>query len=518
MHGDTPVAHPGSDLRYPRGMRRFPLLLAALLLTVLSPVTAGAHGINGHIHVTAWAIEALPPGPVRALLMDPQVRDAALIGAAFPDSGYAVDHAYGELAHWPPFVEACIQRLEPPFETLDEQRAAAFVMGLAAHGLQDEIFDSLFLYQIQKHDNAGQDAADPGTDAFLFTDGYLHHRPAVWFPFPLIAGALADAHDEEVTADVISLGLGRIKTLVIDGAAGVAAVFDPRYRPELPWTAAHYVDPDIPGSLAAEIPATRAYLDALWARMHGEFAMAALVGHPYPSADRRLRGLVANDVDSWVTLVFGAGVRVGSLNMARVELVDAAGVPVPFELRANRWSNGNPNAMTRLAVLRPTVDLVADAEYTVRVLPGLELVDGSLLDVDWAYTFRTRCADAAACPPPDTGFAPLAPEPPPAPDMGLADMGAADMGPADMGAVDMGAVDAQVLTDMAAPVDAAQPTDMTAPDATNDAPGTTGGSSGCTVSRTPSSGGWALLFLLACRSRRRPDGSIAPAQVYPAKV
>ncbi|MGK0362540.1 MAG: hypothetical protein ACI9U2_004861, partial [Bradymonadia bacterium] len=421
-------------------MRRLPLLPAALLIAVLLPATTGAHGINGHIHVTAWAIEALPPGPVRALLSDPQVRDAALIGAAFPDSGYAVDHAYGELAHWPPFVEACVQRLEPPFETLDEQRAAAFVMGLAAHGLQDELFDSLFLYQIRKHDDAGQDAADPGTDAFLYTDGYVHHRPPVWFPFPLIADALADAHGEEVTADVIELGLTRIKTLVIDGAAGIASVFDPRYRPQLPWTAANYLDPDIPGSLASEIPATGAYLDALWARMHGEFAVAALVGHPYPSAERRLRGLIADDVDSWVTLVFGAGVRVGSLTLEHVELVDAAGVPVPFEVRANRWSNGNPNAMTRLAVLRPGVDLVADSEYTVRLLPGLELVDGSALDVDWSYTFRTRCADLAECPPPDSGHAPLAPEPPP-PDMGRADMGRADMGRADMGRADMGRAD-----------------------------------------------------------------------------
>lgn len=478
------------------------------------PSLAGAHGINGHVHVTAWAIEALPPGPVRALMMDPQVRDAALIGAAFPDSGYAIDHAYGELAHWPPYVEACVRRLSPPFETLDQRRTAAFVMGLAAHGLQDELFDSLFLYQIAKHDGASQDEADPGTDAFLFTDGYIHHRPAIWFPFPLVSGALRDAHDEEVTEDTVRQGLARVKTLVIDGAAGLASVFDPRYRPQLPWTAAHYVDPDIPGSLASEIPATRAYLEALWARMHGEFAAAAVVGHPYPSAERRLRGLIADDVDSWITVVFAAGVRVGSLTVDRVDLADIDGVAVPFELRATRWSNGNPDAMTRLAVLRPQADLRPDAEYTVRLRPGLELVDGSVLDVEWAYTFRTRCAQVAECPPPDTGHAPLAPDPPA--DMGPIDMGLHDMSLIDMGLDDMGLPEAG-LPD-ASPLD--MQTDQAAPtaDAGADAAPTVSGSDGCAVSNTPAAPVWALALCVLIGYRRRLHGSIAPAQVYPPKV
>lgn len=424
------------------------------------PAVALAHGINGHVHVTGWAIDALPPGPLKALLADPVVRDTALIAAAFPDSGYAIGDGYGELAHWEPFVDACVRRLQPPFETLEAQREAAFVLGLAAHGLQDELFDSLFLYQIAKHDDRGQDEADPGTDAFLVTDGYVHHRPPVWVPYALVQAALEDAHDYAVSADTIDAGMARVKTLVIDGAEGIARVFDPRYRPQLPWTAEHYVDPDIPGSLGAEIPATRAYLEALWARMHGEFAVSALVGHPYPSPERRLRGLAANDVDSWITLVFGAGVRIGSLLVAdRVVLVDAEGASVPVEVRATRWSGNDPAGDTRLVTLRPTVELLPDADYTVILRPGIELLDGTLLEVEWTYTFTTRCADLAACPPPDVGWPPRAPMDAgvaPEPDLGV------DAGPPDQG------VDA-AMRDVGAPLDGAPGDAMPPIDAAVDA-------------------------------------------------
>lgn len=437
-------------------------LAAALLL----PGLAAAHGINGHVHVTGWAIEALPPGPLKALLADPIVRDTALIAAAFPDSGYAIGDGYGELAHWEPFVDACVRRLQPPFETLEARREAAFVLGLAAHGLQDEIFDSLFLHQIAKHDDRGQDEADPGTDAFLVTDGYVHHRPPVWVPYELVHAALADAHGYAVDDATIDAGMARVKTLVIDGAEGIAQVFDPRYRPQLPWTAAHYLDPDIPGSLGAEIPATRAYLEALWARIHGEFAVSALVGHPYPSAERRLRGVAANDVDSWVTLIFGAGVRIGSLLDGRVALEDAAGAEVPVEVHATRWGGNDPAGDTRLVTLRPTVDLLPDADYTVILRPGVELLDGTLLEVDWTYTFKTRCVDVADCPPPDDGWPPLAPVDAAVVDVGVADASIDATPPPDATARDAG-VDAQVD----AQADAAPPAPTASSDGCQAAPG-----------------------------------------------
>ena len=53
----------------------------------------------------------------------------------------------------------------------------------------------------------------------------------------------------------------------------------------LPWTAEHYLDPDIPGSLVAEILPTMRYIEALWERVHGRFgANDDPVIYTYPDA------------------------------------------------------------------------------------------------------------------------------------------------------------------------------------------------------------------------------------------
>ena len=225
----------------------------------------------------------------------------------------------------------------------------------------------------------------------------------------------------------MELGLRRVKFLVIDNIEGLGPNLDAMYRPLLPWTAAHYLDPDVPGSLRAEVPATAAYLEAIWARLHRE--ASPLVGYAWPAPPRRLRSVDASLVDAWVTVVFGAGAVVGSLNEERVAWVDEAGDPVPFELHHTRWSFSRPMANTRLVQLRPTADLLPDHAYTVSVAEGVELVGGGRTDARWSYTFRTPCAPGVECAPPEAG----APDEGAAGDAGEAG-GGADVGPGGEGA------------------------------------------------------------------------------------
>ncbi|MFT6396641.1 MAG: hypothetical protein ACJAYU_001384, partial [Bradymonadia bacterium] len=136
-------------------MLRFIVLLT--LCCVLAPSTASAHGIWGHIHVTGWAIENLPPGELRDFFEEPEVLNAALFGAAFTDSGYFPQsgelsqrsRAYSEHTHWEPFIESfivwIIENDPPPWDTVESRMRVGFMIGCASHGLQDEIFDSLFL-------------------------------------------------------------------------------------------------------------------------------------------------------------------------------------------------------------------------------------------------------------------------------------------------------------------------------------------------------------------------------------
>jgi hypothetical protein len=403
-------------------MQHHSRLAAALVLTAsVGPAhLASAHGIQGHVHVTGWAIETLPEGELKTFFADPAVKNAALVGAFFPDSGYAIGDGYGEIAHWEPFVDAHIDwvrtHLGPPFESEEARLHAAFLMGGASHGLQDEIFDSIFLHQIRLHDDGGQDVADPGTDAMLFTDGWVRFRPEVWSPSEDLPEIFLDSAGHEVEARTIRTGLGRIEATVINAVEVLYPTLDAQYRPQLPWTAEHYLDPSIPGSLTSEVPATRAYMEALWARLHDEWPVTALVGHAYPDEPYRLRTAEAGTVDSWVTLAFGIGALVGSLNEATVSLRDGVGEPVEVEVRHTRWS-GSPEDSTRLLQLRPRVDLEWDSQYEVRIEPGVRLVDGTTTDVGWSYRFRTPCApeNAADCPPPaDPGL-----PPPPPPDAAL---------------------------------------------------------------------------------------------------
>ena len=227
------------------------LTLTGLLLwgLVLLPSDGWSHGINGHVHVTAWSLAEVDQDALLDIFEDPLVVDALLFGAAFPDTGYATENGYGELAHWEPFVDALIEYMHatypPPFDDQETRRMAAFVMGMASHGLQDEIFDTLFLPQIAVHDGAGQDEADPGTDAFLFKDGYLEHKPEPFAPTSDLVEVFADCHNHAVTEQEIRAGMARVKLFVIDTFEGIADGIYDMYRPQLEWTSMHYMDPDV---------------------------------------------------------------------------------------------------------------------------------------------------------------------------------------------------------------------------------------------------------------------------------
>ena len=399
-------------------IRLFACLVGGLVW--LGAALASAHGINGHVHVTGWAVEHLPPGPLADFLSEPEVFDALLLGATFPDSGYAIEDDYGELAHWPPFAEGCLADLRAryplPWDTLVARKHAAFVMGIALHGLQDEIFDTLFLRQVERHDGRGQDDTDPGLDGFLYTDGHLRFSPEYYVPAEILAEVFAEVHGHIVSRATIEAGVTRVKLIVIDAFGGIGPRLDEVHRPRIPWAAAHYLDPDVPGSLRSEIPATMAFLAALWDRTHGTWAQGPPVAYTSPSPPRRLRSAAPDGVDHWITLVLGAAVRAGTLTPERVRLVDGLGQAVPIRVRASRWAR-DATSGTRLVVLEPLDALAYDAIYGVELHPGLEFFNGATPPI-WRATFRTPCAVEAPCDDPDVGVLSIDPPPDAAPSDG----------------------------------------------------------------------------------------------------
>ncbi len=416
-------------------------------LALLSPATSSAHGVLGHVHVTGWAIENLPPGELADLFADPTVRDAALFGAAFPDSGYAPDvvnqgtpaaRAYAEHCHWEPFVEDYVQWMRvndpPPFVTLESRRRVAFLLGVAAHGMQDEVFDSLFLDQIAEKDGVAdpQGEADPGTDGFLAVDGLLRFAPKAYVPTDILL-PLLDGLGHEITEETMAQGVGLIGTVYLHPIRGprFAESLADKHGPNIPWARDHYLDRSVPGSLRAEIGPTMNYMQAVWDRLHGRFDEANLVAVAYPEAPRRLRSGDPDTVDSRASMVFGLGVRARD---AQVDLTGAGGMSVATTSRGTRW--GGPDGWSRVLRVDPRAPLEPGTTYTLAMKPGAELVTGERTALAHEHTFQVECDSPSLCPPITdldtwdlTGDATAEP---------MDDAGATDTGTPDVGTPDAG--------------------------------------------------------------------------------
>ena len=381
-------------------------LAAVITLVWLAcPGKVRAHGDWAHVHVTAWAIENLPEGELRDFFKEPEVFDAALLGGAYPDAGYWVQgdpasRAFAEHSHWEPFIQDFVEHIRenhpPPFDTLEERRLVAFLMGCAAHGLQDEIFDSLFLYQVDEHDGGGQDAADPGTDGFLVDDGYQRFIvPADWLPTDDLVELYADL-PQMITGEIIR---DAVHTQLVTGYLSedpgllIAQSLAATYRAEIPWTAANYMDPDIPGSLISETVPTQRYFEALWKRLHGTWTEDDLVIHVFPEPPRRLRGYLASETDSWATMILGMGLGRDS---AMGSVTTEARAELPFELRYTRW--GVP--YSRLVRFIPTNDLEPGEMLTATLEPGASLIDGTTTTKNASFSFQVQClpSDTSPCP------------------------------------------------------------------------------------------------------------------------
>jgi hypothetical protein len=462
-------------------MNRIVGLLA--LVIALLPSAAYGHGIWGHIHVTGWAIENLPAGELREFFEEPEVLNAALFGAAFTDSGYFPQsgdlsersRAYSEHTHWEPFIEDFIGWViandPPPWDTLDSRMRVGFLIGCASHGLQDEIFDSLFLEHVDHHDGAGQNEVDPASDGFLALDEHLRWVPEPWVPMATLLELYAPLErgiDEATIEDSVAL---MTFLYVREGGQVVAEGLGNQYADDIPWTRAHYLDESIPGSLRAEINPTRRHQLALWERLHSRFDANDVVVATYPDVPRRLLSANPGDPGSTVTFVFGAGV---DLSTIATEWSSEEGSPVDHFSEGTRWGSGFP----RLLRIRPNQPLEPGGVYTAAMLAGAELISGAVVGTDQRLEFMVECLSDQECEPLDVVDLPVdGSRPDLSSDVGIGE---------DVGTVDVGR-DSALLPD--------------AMDAGGEALSANTGGSGCATSSIPPAllGGLSLAAILRRR-------------------
>ena len=258
-------------------------------------------------------------------------------------------------------------------------------MGCAAHGLQDEVFDSLFLHHGEYHDDGEQESLDPGIDGFLALDGYIETAPTPWLPIQALIEVYAQA-DITVDASLLEAMVNTMMTAYVNTEFGLdlARSIGEGLIDSLPWTRDHYMDPNVPGSLRAEVEPTRAYLEALWVRLHGHEAEVSPIIASFPPEKGRLRGNSASSPDAWVTLIYPAGVDRESLTAAwRAD----SQRDVSFILEGTQW--GHP--WTRLHRLKPTQDLMPAHRWRSSLSLASRLLRDPIIDaVDALYPHSVR--------------------------------------------------------------------------------------------------------------------------------
>ena len=379
---------------------------AWLLICVYSQLsTAWACGVNAHLWITDSAICQLPMGStLREFYSIQRHVDLTRLGSAFPDSGYAINHAYGEIAHWPPFIQAYIEdfheRHGAEEETWTNEALAeiAFILGIAAHGYEDELFDSQFLRWIEQEDQANQDVIDPALDFLLLYEGHSELLPPLDFPALGVSSALQRA-GVEVSVSELETGVARVHQFALrlsQNPSALRALVE-RDAPLIPWTSQHYLNSRITGSLAHEPQRVAALLEGLYKRLSGQSIANEVISHldPSPPAQLSFASIASGSQAQWITLYFKTGVNTESVIQNIQLLVNDEVIPVNY--RGTRWGGGE--GYTRLFELTP-INPISNLDTQVMELiiqPGLELIDGDFSSVRYSYQIQL-CETCEALP------------------------------------------------------------------------------------------------------------------------
>jgi hypothetical protein len=275
----------------------------------------------------------------------------------------------------------------PPWEDAVSRKRVGFLLGCAAHGLQDELFDSLFLPQTHYHEQGAQDSVDPATDGFLAQAGHLSVIPEEYLPMDVLLSLYAEL-DVDITEAVIRESVSVLTSFYVNDSLGpiVAEALGEEYEGQLPWTQAHFLDPEVPGSLRSEILPTMLYLQAIWARLHGASLPEDTVVFWFPNGPRRLRSHDPASPDSWVTVVYGQGVHRES---ATASWRDVMGTPVSFNTEGTRWGA----TFGRLHRFMPTEALTPGGQYALTLEPGLARIDGGSTTSPFRLDFQVACTE-----------------------------------------------------------------------------------------------------------------------------
>jgi len=367
------------------------------LFAVLWGLPVLANGQSTHVWIAQHAQTHLTDGELRDFVTDPAIQTALINGAMFPDGGYPLDDDYAEIAHWEPFQNAyrdwIAETYAPPWSD-EASRHVAFLLGMAAHGIADQVFDALFMERSRQEDTDGGwgDNFDLATDVVMMARVGKVEAPDHWLPAQPLIDIYRDQHAHTVTQSTLEEGQGLLRFAI--GSVGLMSE-NPEgvtmYEADFPWAATVIDDPDQPGSPPCEGEVLALYWQSVWARVHGRAEEVDLLLRTFPEDGGYAHPTTAGIVENRISLVMAEAIRSDSLTADRIVLTHEDGEVVPTEA----WLFYRDNS--HVIHLAPLEDLLEDTAYTVTIGAGLETIDGRLTGGSTRFSFST------GAPPADSG-------------------------------------------------------------------------------------------------------------------
>jgi hypothetical protein len=413
----------------------------ALVVVLAMPAGAWAAGETTHAWMAQRAIRYVANPQLKALLNThlPEL----LSGSAYPDTGYWIDgyipdsfsKDFGEESHWEPFINDYIAHIRSKncgalANPLGRCAGlVAHVMGAAAHGMGDEVWDWLFEPRIT---DFGEDPSknffapgNPGAplDSSKLPTGnplddvsssieYALDEVAIAFHNRLLVPNTAPPPVTDLVA-VYKRRYGNVTAAHILGGHAVSVAAMTAERAVAPEEGPRIHDKDMPKSAAAfetapggvdfSAHAIAGYYDALWRKLTAPATAFPRVVALFPAAGARnvpvvwqpaktSPGPATGGADLRIWAAFGNAIEASTLTPATFRLLDPDGAsvaPLAGFPRLGPWGPYGTHSM----LWYPAGNLEPCTTYTAVLGTGLRDLAGRRLPAEKRWSFTTAgCA------------------------------------------------------------------------------------------------------------------------------
>jgi hypothetical protein len=289
----------------------YKILALLVLCLALVPRESSALGSIAHRYIATNVMPLVAAADPTFTTLLKNYSNAYFVGADYPDTGYLPGAIYGEISHWPPFVNAFLAHINatyPPYPAVSPRRdiVSAFLLGVCTHIISDITSHWTYYDLVAAHDypnlppgpawSAAHQHMDPATDFYVIVNyHYFDHAVIWWVPISDLVQVYANMGWTNVTSKMI-LEYNVLYYIVTGLDEDLVAI--PAYlwlkKFDVPWGMANLDHPDTPqlryGAFPGEISDSASYVAQTWAAIRSN-ASALSILENFPLPNRPLKTL-----------------------------------------------------------------------------------------------------------------------------------------------------------------------------------------------------------------------------------